>query len=56
MVIIAKIGGFSYSTEWSSTRMESREGGCVGTNKLSGRILEEVVGNLKKLWLGFELN
>jgi hypothetical protein len=36
--------------------MESREGGCVSTNKLSSRILKGFVGNLKKLGLGFELN
>jgi len=36
--------------------MESREGGCVDANKLNSRILKGVVGNLKKLGLGFELN
>jgi len=36
--------------------MKSMKSGCVGANKLSSQILKGVVGNLKKLGLGFELN
>ena len=55
MIITTKIDGFSYLA-WSPTRMQSKERGCVDANKLSSRILKGVVGNLKKLGLGFELN
>jgi len=55
MIITTKIDGFSYLA-WSPTRMKSTERGCGGANKLSSGILKEVVGNLKKLGLGFELD